>query len=490
MAINETEANMDKKKRELRPSKRALRMFELSLQQCQNHLKPTPGVAQLDKQREEKTRALYLEEKEERQKEIERELELAQKALREKRKQEIEAVEKRLEFDSLRQERKEELEMSRLEEERKRLIDERRSQEEERERLDKLRRDQEEHQRKLKEEQRRQEDERRRIELEKLQQQEERRKIEEDRRAWQDYHHKIGSESPDTRVRRKELLWQHIQQQIQMENEKEQQKFGRSRKAQTMKGGLSLSDSYFGSDNNHRTTPGSRHHFNEAENVPSLHSFIPPVSTTSHSHKDLWHTPDLSRSIDLTRRLAPGVSTELNNRQQDNLPKFSSSEDSLIKQNLYDSPWTSKKLLLAQNRRGTVGSTQLHRRNKSDVNDIPPTGARYNGDHRDTLTPSPVARHRAIKSASHEHTSYSGSNIRSTQEDARRYTPPNNSPPNYSPPNLSNGVAPPPYSQVAPTVHTQIRSDRVTHYPLAATVPTSSLHSTADGKYKPSISYV
>lgn len=528
-AINETEMIMRKRKTDLSPTKRALKKFESDLRKRQKVLNPTGRVMILEKEREEKLRSLYMTEKHERQREIEKDLEIAQKALKEKRRKEISEIEQRLGIDlklssrnagkgKSSQKRKEEeeekntFEIKRLEEEKKRLEDERKSQEEERERLDQLRKEQEEQQRRLRDEQRRQEDEQRRIELQRFQQEQERRQIEDDKRQWKEYHLRLGSESPETRTKRKEMLWQHVQRQIQMENEKEEKEKSENalkRRAHTLK------DSHFSSsqsnsfEHNHSQSFG---HFSEVENVHSL-PLAPPVSLSSRSHKDLRHNDEQVRSSDgLSRKHITGSSSTHNGLLQrgggvggvassgllsdELMPKFSS-EDSLIKQHLYDSPWTSKQFLIhsqggVANRRGS-GSQVQHKRNTSET---PPIAPKH---HHERGTSSPVLVHplRSTigKSKSNEFTT------RNVTDDTRnRYSPPSHPPPlppppvtasRNSPPNNSL-AAPPPYSQVAiaPPLSSSMDSkkgslvsDRVTHYPAGQDLAPPI-------KYKPSISLV
>lgn len=573
-AIKETEMIMRKRKMDLSPTKRALKKFELSLRQRQKVLNPTGRVVALEKEREEKLRSLYIAEKQERQREIERDLEIAQKALKEKRKKEIAEIEQRLGIDfkishkneergggnrrtsiegdqerRLEEEKKRieeeknrlsNIELQRLREEKKRLENEKRSQEEERERLDQLRREQEEQQRRLREEQRRQEDEQRRIELQRFQQEQERRQIEEDKRHWKDYQVRLGSESPETRNKRKEMLWQHVQRQIQLEEEKEKSDSVMKRKAHTLKSNYSSQPESSYSNHTHSHSLG---HFNEVDNIETLPLAIPPVSLTSRSHKDLRHnrTDDEPRSGELMRKHMSGSGgTQQPNgliqrggplgglAHDDLMPKFSS-EDSLIKQNLYDSPWTSKKLFLqsqggggggggASNRRGSASQVH-HKRNKSDFNETPPIIPKQS--QRDDRS-SPILIHplRATigKSKSNDFgcspsiqrssNSKSDHDIQETSKLTNHHSPPLLPPPPVSYVSSTNpqlpsftAVAPPPYSQVAipplpPSTATAgsfdykkggLLSERVTHYPM---IPSGQQQESMLSKFKPSISLV
>ena len=595
VAINETEMIMRKRKTDLSPTKRALKKFELSLRQRQKVLNPTGGVLALERDREEKLRNLYIAEKQERQREIERDLEIAQKALKEKRKKEIAEIEQRLGIDfkishkneergggnrkasieddqekRLEEEKKRieeekkrlsNIELQRLREEKRRLENEKRSQEEERERLDQLRREQEDQQRRLREEQRRQEDEQRRIELQRFQQEQERRQIEEDKRHWKEYQVRLGSESPETRNKRKEMLWQHVQRQIQLEEEKEKSDSVMKHRAHTLKDNYSSQPESY---NNH-THSLSLGHFNEVDNIETLPLAIPPVSLTSRSHKDLRHnrTDDEPRSGELMHKHMSGSGgTQQPNGliqrgggalggliHDDLMPKFSS-EDSLIKQNLYDSPWTSKKLFMQSqgggvpNRRGSASQVH-HRRNKSDFNETPPIAPKQ---HQRDDRSSPILMHplRANigKSKSNDfgfspsiqrNNSKSDHDIQETSKLTSRHSPPslpppplpppvsyanptNPQPPSFStvapplpppvsyanptnpqPPSFST-VAPPPYSQVAIPLPSSTAtaggldykkggplSERMTHYPM---MPSGQQQDSLLNKFKPSISLV
>ncbi|XP_011409823.1 PREDICTED: histone-lysine N-methyltransferase, H3 lysine-79 specific-like [Amphimedon queenslandica] len=566
-AIKETEMIMRKRKMDLSPTKRALKKFELSLRQRQKVLNPTGRVVVLEKEREEKLRSLYIAEKQERQREIERDLEIAQKALKEKRKKEIAEIEQRLGIDfkishkneereggnrrtsievdqekrleeekkRIEEERKRlsNIELQRLREEKKRLENEKRSQEEERERLDQLRREQEEQQRRLREEQRRQEDEQRRIELQRFQQEQERRQIEEDKRHWKDYQGRLGSESPETRNKRKEMLWQHVQRQIQLEEEKEKSDLVMKRKAHTLKNNYSSQPESSYNNHSHSHSLG---HFNEVDNIETLPLAIPPVSLTSRSHKDLRHnrTDDEPGSGELMRKHMSGSGgTQQPNGliqrggalgglvHDDLMPKFSS-EDSLIKQNLYDSPWTSKKLFLqsqgggVSNRRGSASQVH-HKRNKSDFNETPPIAPKQS--QRDDRS-SPILIHPLRttigKSKSNDFgcspsiqrssNSKSDHDLQETSKLTNHHSPPPLPPPPVSYASPTNpqlpsftAVAPPPYSQVAippPSIATAgsfdykkggLLSERMTHYPM---MPSGQQQDSMLSKFKPSISLV
>jgi hypothetical protein len=375
-AIKSAENIIYERKKQLSPSRRALQQFELALQTKQKQLKTTNAIDLLEKERESKVKCLYLDERQERQKEVEKEVQLSRKALEEKRKKEIADAERRLNLEPLppslpprntedknevKRERKESNELrkiekdsneqKRLEKEKRKLEEERVRQLEERRRLDELREKQEEQHQLLKEEQRRQDDERRRIDMERFQQKEELRRLEQNQKRWEEYHIQLNSNSPNTKNRRKELLWNNVQHEIHDMN-------AGHRYPSDLTRGNSLAMS--GSDSSLASVRrnGAAVHFSEIDNgIP-----MAPVSQNFSSH----HNLSIAQSSEMTRR-------KPNNERYrpplvDNLQKFNS-EDSLVKQNLYDLPWTSKKYLLPAPKKEAIRSS-FHRRHKSDVHEI------------------------------------------------------------------------------------------------------------------------
>ena len=507
------------KKKQFSPNVRALRKFESALQQGHNQLKSGGNdLNALDREIEVKAKTLYMDEKLERQKQIEREIALAERLLNEKRQKEIAEVEQRLQSVNALHKSKEQEQMRQLEEERRRLDEERQRQEQERQRLNELRQQQEQEHCRLRDEKRRQEEEKWQLEFQKQQQEIAKKKIEEDRKKWEEFHSKLDSDSPDVRARRKELLWQHIQQQVQSELENERlQKQRQQRNHQ-----LTLQDNQIVIDRNLSQSSGSGlhvSHFRELENAPMISSLMLPQAQNSSSHRDLRRR-ESPQSTEMSHRLVPTLSNEIRRPFPDTLQKFNS-EDSLVKQNLYDHPWTSKQLLLVPpaNRRGTTGSMLAnHRRHKSDVHETPPIIPKHNGvDHREYQTPSPKflqsngrppIQSKSLSLSRDPPMSQSGPiRVRDDERNHQssyflsRHTPPNNtrvSPPiirGYSPPTLksnglSNGVIPlPSYSQALtvsyPAYHSSNgmhqRSNtlepRLTHYPLSTTGPEKQKHS-------------
>ena len=244
-----------------------------------------------------------------------------------------------------------------------------------------------------------------------------------------------------------------------------------------------------------------------------------PVTQSSISHNDLRYNM-AATSSKFNRRLEPSFSNELKHPLANTLQKFNS-EDSLIKQNLYDLPWTSKQLFPPQNRRETIGSASNHKRNKSDVNDTHIV-LTQNGMDREQQTPSPALFPRTTlsnsrtttfgmsksRSLSRDQPSISTSGpIRTVNDDeamnslrtfsfGHHYTPPPltqaKSPPNtrYSPP--TNGIAngPPPYTQTMSVGYTNSLQNglqyRVNGYPRL----TQNTTLASSYNNRPSISYV
>ena len=276
---------VQRRKQELSPSRRALKEFEKSLRNQQQKLKVTNNLETLEKQLEEKTKLLYKDEKIKRQQELERELQIKEEMKKKKKQKEMEVIKAKFkhEEDSLKQKEKEqmeelqkvkeekeklEIERKRNEEERKRLEEMRKQQheeeqrrnderqEEERKRLVEMRKQREEEQRRndeRQEEERKKEmermkhteenirlslkkekEERKKMEKDRLQQVEEmlrkeiekekfeeRRKFEEEQRLLDEL---LNNDSPSIKAKRKDLLWKQIQERARQEIEEEERK--------------------------------------------------------------------------------------------------------------------------------------------------------------------------------------------------------------------------------------------------------------------------
>ena len=406
-SLQMAESVQQKRKHELSPSMRALRKFESSLIEQQNKLRPTGRMDIIENQRDWKVKSFYMEEKVQRQKEIEEELKLAEEVKAKKREKEIEEVKRKLKFQEEKLKLEEAKKQNELKEERRKLEEERKKQEEERIKLQEQRKKQEEEQKRLEEEIKKQEEERKkieemkkqeernRIELERRKQleeklkfeikKEERRKLEE-QEAWKNY--VSSDDSPESKAKKQEILWRQIHQQAQIELEdEEKKKADRERKRQQISQQI-IMDSLHGLHTpggtpivqrresprtiRNRNTIGN---FNELESIQQFPSPTLPHSSGSSSNRDL-NSIDSSlysqKSLHDNRlRLGPSLSTELRKTENcyDTLQKLFSSDESIgTKQNQYDTPWNSKKLPLTTQRHGSLGTNDFkHKRNKSDI---------------------------------------------------------------------------------------------------------------------------
>ena len=213
-------------KKELHSAKKRLKKFEDNLHTHKKQLRPTGYVEAIDRQRQMKLKAMYMQERIEKSREAVKHTKKKAKALT-RRKSDVVAM-----TPSDRDTTEEERQMLEL----KFIQDQRRKLEE-----DRLR--QLEEQRKLEEAKRHQDEERRRIDREKRLQEEERKQLEEERRKhkarnklakeqlqrrhsqlaeWEEYNKQLRPESPRAAILRKELLWQQIQKQAQLELEQEE----------------------------------------------------------------------------------------------------------------------------------------------------------------------------------------------------------------------------------------------------------------------------
>ncbi len=427
----------------LSPSRRALKEFERSLQNQQKKLKSTNNLEELESRLENKVKAFYMDEKLKRQQELEKELLIKEEMKKKRKHKEIEMVRAKIKMEEEHLKQVEERQKEELKLEKEKLEKERRKNEEERKKLEKIKKQQEDERRKnnelkrqTKEEQRKKEEEDRikqleenlRLELEK--EKEERKKMEkerlrqvedmlrkemekekmEERKKFEEEHklfdELLSSDSPRLKAKRKDLMWNQIQERARLEIEEEQRK---TTKHAQLRSQQMVMDSL-------TPTSGSTPVFTRKDGSPSKVSEYSNSFNAHHSspylHHDNTHTPDRSgmrfhhlessfSSAPIHRKLAPSLSTDLKTSKEepsyDTLEKLCKSEENM---NHYDLPWNSKKLPVGGvQRRGTFGSSPgEHRRNKSEgISDIVQT--RTWVQQRENLTPSPVFHHAYTRTA-------------------------------------------------------------------------------------------
>ena len=479
-------------KRQNSPSRQALRKFESDLQNQQQNLHPTGNLQLVESHRENMLASLYMGEKLQKQKEIENEIELAQKAVEKRRIKEVKEAEEhwKKEEKHLRQEESDKkLEIKRLEEERKKLEEQRKIQEEETKQLVELRKQHKEEQQQLLMEQRKQQEEKQKLLEQKQQQQEEKHKLEQEKQQWNEYQQRLANDSPDNRIKRREILWEHVQQKVEEQLRQEGRRRAERRVAESSRV----------SSGTRSTTPhGHPGYFHEVdwEQPPAV--VLPPPSGkfTSSSHHNLY-----SR---LTIAPAPQGNSNSNYSTPSLQPKFNS-EDSLLAQNLYDLPWNSKRTLLAKKSGSTDQTSPIdHQRNHSDLSSLERNAD--TGELRQTPSPNQLSfslrKHKIFKSQS-LHKSLNGATSPLLADDLKlRFPQVGNPYPSTTKPHFTTGPThqePPPYNQVVmssnssnPTLlsYNGIRQrsytagdprHRTTQYPVGTNPSTNQ---------KPSISYV
>lgn len=191
--IQVAEDVIHKRKQELSPSRRALKVFEMSLKQQQGKLKTTSHLDTIEMQQENKLKTFYMDEKVKRQQELEKELQIREELKRKKKHKELEVIKAKFqeEKDQLKREgerqkkelKRVQLEKERLEkqteEERKKLEDLKKQQEEQK-RITEAKRQEELRRIREEEEKRRRLEEKRILDFEREKAEERRRKVKEE----------------------------------------------------------------------------------------------------------------------------------------------------------------------------------------------------------------------------------------------------------------------------------------------------------------------
>ncbi len=343
-------------------------------------------LEKLKKQQREENQKRIKRQEEEDQKRIKRQEEEDQRRI--KRQEEDQKRIKRQEEDQKRIKRQEEEDQTKKEMERMKKMEEdirqtlEKEKQEERKKMDKQRLQQVE------------ELLRKEIEKEK---QEERRKFEEEQRLFDEL---LNNDSPDTKAKRKDILWKQIQERARQEIEEEQrikEKTNQLRSQQMIMDNnykLSMAGSTpLITRRNDSPSKGNDYcnHFNSHRSNPYLPQDNGFNSEYRFQHIDLTSSYP---SAPIHRRLVPSLSTDLKQEPSyDSLEKIFKSEEN-VTNNHYDLPWNSKKLPFGSNnnqvqRRGTIGSCSPvnHRRNKSEgVSDMI---QQESFQKRENLTPSP-----------------------------------------------------------------------------------------------------
>ena len=423
----------------LSPSRRALKEFEQSLQNQQKKLNTTNNLEELESRLENKVKAFYMDEKLKRQQELEKELLIKEEMKKKRKHKEIEMVRAKIKREEEHLKQVEERQKEELKLEKEKLEKERRKNEEDRKKLEKIKKEQEDERRKndelkrqAEEEQRKKEqdrikqleenirlelenekEERKKMEKERLRQVEEtlRKEIErektEERKKFEEEHklfdELLSSDSPRLKARRKDLMWNQIQERARLEIEEEQRittKHAQLRSQQMVMDSLTPTS---GSTPVFVKKDGSSSKISEYSNSFNGHHSSPYLHRQDNTHTPdrgvmrFHHLESSFSSAPTHRKLVPSFSTDLKTSKEepsyDTLEKLCKSEENM-NQNHYDLPWNSKKLPVGGvQRRGTFGSSPgEHRRNKSEgISDIVQT--RTWVQQRENLTPSPAFHH-------------------------------------------------------------------------------------------------